>query len=542
MRFASRSVVWLLLGAAGIVVACGSKKDSNYHPNNPGFGGSAANSGAGGTSGTDGGGGDGGGANSSGTGGITNFGGGGSNCDGTKTPSEDACTIHEKYAVFVSPNGDDVYGDGSRAKPLKTFAGALGLAVSSNHARVYACATAGAFAEEVTLGSNEDGISLFGGFDCTTWDYVAGTKTKIDGPSSGALSIQDSTQGTLVEDFEISAKDATSPGAPSIGVVIGNSQNVELQRVKVSAGTGAAGLAGYATPGVAASGKPGSKGKAQCGFDFSGGAAVTSGCGGLDSVGGKGGGGGFGFVKPGDGSDGEPANGAGAGGIAQDDTLPGGWSCAMNGKGANGKAGDPGTHGKGGSTPGQLTSTGWLTDSGQFGTNGGEGQGGGGGGGAKPPASCTGMTNPTGASGGSGGSGGCGGIGGEGGQGGGASIALASYQSSVTLVDVDSIAKGGGKGGAGGKGQLAGKGQLGAAGGTGACAGGNGADGGNGGHGGGGAGGPSIGMAYQGAKPSVTGGSVAIASTASAGGADGLGATTGAGAGVAGVLEKEHAF
>lgn len=521
--------------------ACGSKREGGYSPNNPGLGGSG-NGGSGNASGNGGSGngsGNGGSGNASGNGGAGNFGGGGPGCDGTKTPSEDACVIHETYAVFVSPNGDDLNGDGSRAKPYKTLDFAV-TSAATEQKRVYACATAGKFDLELTLDANVDGVSLYGGFDCQSWDWQSAKKTEVTGPASGVVKIQDLVTGTSIEDFAITSKAATSPGSASIGIVVGNSQNVKLSRLSVTAGAGASGIAGYSTPGVAAGGKQGVAGKAQCNASAAGGAETNSGCGFPESKGGGGGYAGVGTGIGGSGVDGLPTLGGGLGGEGEDDTIPG-WSCSGVGNGKNGKPGANGTNGAGSTSPGTLVANGWTSKAGEIGSNGGNGQGGGGGGGRKAPSTCGTTPNPpTGASGGSGGSGGCGGLAGEGGKGGGASIALTAFQSQVTLVDSDFVAGSGGKGGGGGKGQLGGPGAGGGPGGTGACQGGAGAKGGDGGHGGGGAGGPSIGVAWKGTKPVRTGGSIKIATIAASGGADGLGAITGPGVGGPGLLTAEQ--
>ncbi len=75
-------------------------------------------------------------------------------------------------------------------------------------------------------------------------------------------------------------------------------------------------------------------------------------------------------------------------------------------------------------SPGILSQSGWMPGSGSPGDDGKPGQGGGGGGNGRLSSG----------SGGGGGCGGCGGAGGKPGQGGGASIALLSFQSSITLA------------------------------------------------------------------------------------------------------------
>ncbi|MBK7584371.1 MAG: hypothetical protein IPI67_29720 [Myxococcales bacterium] len=543
MRFESRIAVSVLSTACVLGFGCGSKKNGGYSPNNPGVGGSGNGSGNGGTGSSGNGGtgssGNGGSGNGSGSGGSGNFGGGGPNCDGTKSPAEDACVIHENFAIFVSPAGDDLEGDGSRGKPFKSFDLAISTAATANK-RVYACATSGAFDEQITMDSNADGVSLYGAFDCASWNYNGPIRTQLKGPAAGVIKLEGLVKGVTVEDFELTAENATSPAAASMGVVIGTSKNIVLRRLKVTAQNGAPGVVGYTTPGIADPGKPGNPGKNACSSSSTGGASVSTGCGFPESIGGDGGPAGVGAQKGGSGVDGQPNLGGGLAGVGEDPALPGGWSCSGVGAGDPGNAGKNGVPGLGGTSTGKLAGNGWTSTAGGFGTDGGHGQGGGGGGGTKAPASCPGGPSPAiGASGGSGGSGGCGGIGGEGGKGGGASIAVTSFQSEVTLVDCELSAGSGGSGGAGGAGQLGGSASSGASGGAGACSGGGGGKGGTAGHGGGGAGGPSIGIAFKGSKPTRTGGSIKIAPTAAGGGADGGGQTVGTGVGAPGVLANE---
>jgi len=534
MRPLVRIAVSVVITSGLVTLACGSKRGGGFG-SNPNFGGGSGTGGSGNASGS------GGSGNGSGTGGQSNFGGGGPGCDGTKSPSEDPCVIHESYAIFVSPNGDDLEGDGTRAKPYKTFDQAVSAAATAKK-RVYACATSGAFDGQISLDSFSDGVSLYGGFDCMSWDYGT-TKTMITGPADGVIKMQDLVTGSTIEDFDVTAKTATSPGTASIGIVVGSSKKVKLARLKVTAGGGAPGIPGYTTTGIAASGKNGNPGKNACGNFAAGGPGTVSGCGFPESKGAGGGSAGVGTGNGGPGADGEPNLGGGLGGEGEDPTLPGGWSCGTVGNGKNGKPGADGPNGAGSNSPGKLTVSGWTSSAGGFGTNGGNGQGGGGGGGVKAPSTCSGGPNPpVGASGGGGGSGGCGGIAGEGGKGGGASIAVSAYDSDVTLEDCALIATSGGNGGAGGVGQLGGSGSSGALGGSGACAGGAGGKGGNGGHGGGGAGGPSIALAWKGTKPLRTDGSLKVSTVAAAGGADGTGQTVGSGAGGLGLLADEHEF
>ncbi len=123
--------------------------------------------------------------------------------------------------------------------------------------------------------------------------------------------------------------------------------------------------------------------------------------------------------------------------------------------------------------------------------------------------------------GGGGGCGGCGGEGASGGQGGGASIALAVFESGVTLdascklTAVEAGAGGNAKGG--GKKQDGGDGGAGA--GDWGCDGSAGGDGGKGGDSGAGAGGISVGIAYVGTEPVGAGDAdITVAATAASAG------------------------
>ena len=105
--------------------------------------------------------------------------------------------------------------------------------------------------------------------------------------------------------------------------------------------------------------------------------------------------------------------------------------------------------------------------------------------------------------------GGCGGGKGTGGKGGGASVAMLSWQSEVTLTGCNLTSKKGGDGGKGGSAAAGGSGKSGGQGGPaggGLGSGGPGGPGGTGGPGGsgsGGSGGPSYGLVWNGTKPGI---------------------------------------
>lgn len=519
-------------------------------PPGPDSGSDAPSGGANGTGGNGGNasGGDTGGGGSSGTGGVLTTGGSGGieggpdskpSCDATRSPAEDDCVIDDEYGVFVASSGNDGTGDGTRDKPFATIGKGLATAGSSKK-RVYVCADGGEYAETVTV--TPDGVSVHGGFRCADWTYDTALRAKVVSSEPIAWRIVDVTSGVVVENFDVMASDATSPGGSSIGVMITASADVVLRRVKVTAGAGAAGANGAGIASAAATGATGNNGRAACtstSAENPGGERADTICGGAPSgsAGGKGGDGGKASDSAGSGNNGAPDSlGGGIGGSGE---IASGWSCTTGG-GQDGNNGTAGTSAVGATTPGTLTAAGFTSSDGGTGQDGTPGQGGGGGGGAKAPPACG--ANPrTGASGGSGGGGGCGGKGGTGGKGGGASLAVASVDSTVTLTDCVLVAKSGGKGGDGGTGQNGGAGGpagLGQSGGAGndSCDGGKGGKGGNGGHGGGGSGGPSAAIAYTGTEPARENTITEVAASAAPGGAAGDGATTGTGAGSAGIV------
>jgi hypothetical protein len=477
-------------------------------------------------------------------------GGGEPECDVTASPNAEACLVSDEFAVFVSPLGDD-NGEGSRNSPLRTLGRALELGHAENKL-VLACVTAGIFSEALSVDASLDGVRLYGGFECESWESSSSAQTRVVAPSAVALRVQNLVEGLVIEGMSFEASDGATASESSMGAFVADSENVRFTRVSLIAGRGAPGDHGMGTTTAAATGAQGSAGTAACTVTSGpnpGGVAVESFCDGTGSgsVGGKGGDGGNGDDSAGNANGGMPPLSAGVGGTGEGSAA--GWDCSVGpGKGGAtaGAAGTPGTSGEGGSGAGRLSGTGYVPAFGATGTNGTPGQGGGGGGGAKAPTTCA--LNPrTGSSGGSGGGGGCAGKGGAGGTGGGASIALASVDSDVTLESVELTAKDGGEGGDGGTAQPGGDGGLpgiGASGGLGnsSCPGGQGGRGGNGGFGGGGAGGPSIGIAFVGNEPSQTAVDFQLAETPAPGGADGAAATIGDGAGAYGIVMETREF
>ena len=83
----------------------------------------------------------------------------------------------EKYGVFVSPLGSDTTGVGTRNAPYKTLTKGLQSA-KGNVMRVYACDDGTAYPDALTIDATIDGMSLYGGFECTGWTYAVSRRAR----------------------------------------------------------------------------------------------------------------------------------------------------------------------------------------------------------------------------------------------------------------------------------------------------------------------------------------------------------------------------
>jgi hypothetical protein len=443
--------------------------------------------------------------------------------DAGRSPSDNPCIVSERYGVFVSPEGSNATGAGTRGAPFRTInRGLQGAKIETM--RVYVCDNGAGFTDPITIDPTFEGISIYGGFDCAAWTLAANARTVVHPVAGPALVVSGLMQGVTVEGFELRAADA-APGASSIAVQVQSSVGVVLRRNRLLSGKGGAGQAGAdgppgadgETPGPAQRGRP-----ASCVPPIlsQAGGSWGAGCG---SKGGSGGGCDLMLGSlPGD--DGTPSNFVDPPNVANGATH---WLADRSGR--PGSRGIGGESGSANHQPGSFTAMGYtLAAPGNDGADGHPAQGGGGGSGgeADPSNWCIGAT------GGAGGMGGCGGTRGAGGGAGGASVALLSWASSMTLDQCEIASGDGGPGGNGGKGGLGGNGGIGAEGGDGVndpdaraslIGAGSGGPGGNGGPGGGGAGGnggPTYAIVYSGSRPLPIGGTTI---TLGVGGAPGVG-------------------
>jgi hypothetical protein len=477
----------------------------------------------------------------------------GPQCEAGSDPAIEPCVVNDAYGVFVSPLGND-RADGTKAAPFRTITHALGVALAHG-GRVYACGSQGVYAESLAIGAPLNGVSLYGGFDCTTWVHSSALRAVVRPTATGAALAVTGVTSLLVQEVEFDALDAVAAGDSSVAVFVASSSGVTFNRVRAVAGSGVNGVPGSAGGAGAMSGLAGGQANAAC-SPLSVVAPRVMSCGNEQSTGGTGG---FGAgISGATGSPGgmgastpavAPLRGNGGIGDGQQDGVA--WDCSSvdTGLGQPGGAGVDGAPGAGATIGIALSSTGWTGTSATGGLSGHIGQGGGGGGGAMAPALCPATDaapGTTGASGGSGGSGGCGGVGGGGGTSGGWSIAVLAYSSQVSLLSSELVIGTGGRGGNGGGGQQGGVGGTGGPGATGvsgsvpSCAGGNGGRGGSGGPGGGGAGGSAVGILSTATGSTiVTTGTSFQPGVAGAAGLDGNGVAATPGAGAAGVSTNQ---
>ena len=198
-----------------------------------------------------------------------------SNCDGIDGD--------EKKAIFASPIGNDA-APGTKASPKRQIRVAVTAAAAAGK-DVYAAT--GSY-ERVSLVS---GVSIYGGYDASTWARRGTLVTAIFGDGEGIFA--DKATGVLLQLLKVTG--ATSqlkvpPGTSFYGIRAVNRSNLTLQRVSVSARSGEEGAFGArGTPG--ATGRPGGNGgKGSCDGSTPG----AGGAGGISAAGRDGGAGGKG--------------------------------------------------------------------------------------------------------------------------------------------------------------------------------------------------------------------------------------------------------
>jgi hypothetical protein len=430
----------------------------------------------------------------------------GTDCDVDGPPSESPCVVDDGLGVFVATYGDDD-ALGTKDAPMATVAAALQRAASGSR-RVYACAQD--FAGDTLVVTGD--VALFGGLDCDDdWRWVGDARRTRYVADGIALRIAGAVD-VLVEDFELTATDATISGASSFAVIVHDATRATFRRAHVEAGAASAGADAIALEDPAGAGPDGEAGRdSDClpiDTEMVGIGATNLAC--PASAGGTGG------AQEAYGDAGSPRATGGEPGTVN--TFAG--ACTPGGDGIDGTIGE---HGEGARGLGSLDVEGWIAPSAHDGADGAVGGGGGGGGGGLPPGLSCSVSDVNiefdilAPGGGGGGAGGCGGVGGHAGESGGSSIAIVAIDAAIVLESTTIATADAGDGGVGATGQPGGDGGEGGIGGvpidpgpyggggvgdgTCASAGGHGGTGGRGGTGGFGSGGHSVGVAYRGPAP-----------------------------------------
>lgn len=447
-----------------------------------------------------------------------------SNCDGIDGDVEAGVFVSESVGADIATCGLTYFD------PCLTISFGIIRALQSGRGEVYI--QRGNYSEVVVL---VNGIDLYGGFDIN-WQRGVHTEpehrvTITGGQDNGAggdgqyltIRAHNLVVNTIVADMEITGPDAVgsdSNGARSSYALHVVQSSVDLQRVSIVSGSGAAGTNGGL-------GLPISSGNATGGMSGNTGGNAnefTTDC--NDSSRGGGGGrgtnscGAGGLPNAGSGGDGGRMDGdcdclfgvcvcgpcGATNGIVGGNALSSGSGYGTGGSGGSGggSCGNPNggidgrvVNGSGGFT---SDSSGYLADNTTYwyprnGTGGGIGSNGSGGGGGGGSGGCDDGIDSYGAGGGGGGAGGCRATSaGGGGAGGGGSFGIFAVNSATVMaIDCDvqgGSAGAGGDGGSGGHGQRGGNGANGGLADGDSKAGGGGGDGGHGGHGGGGGAGP----------------------------------------------------
>ena len=418
-------------------------------------------------------------------------------------------------AIFVSQSGNDS-NVGTPDQPMRTISRAMELArelatVDSVYVAEgeYTGASTGSGLAPLTL---VDGVSVYGGYDATTWARSSENLTRVTGTSPAVIAenLAEPTEfAQITVEGLAGSTGRDGRGQDSIAMLVRGSSSLSVIGCNLRGGIGGVGQGGSAGAAGINGDNGGVGGNGQVNSDIlcAGNPAPPTGLPGGSSCAAGGGGGGAGN------SEGRGNNGGNGSG-----TLGGGGGGGGNGGGNNffnfpdgdgqpgaggtaGGAGTAGVTGPGGLAEGGFAGDIWTAGDGGVatrGTDGGGAGGGGGGGGATGDfGGVTGSCDGWGGAGGGGGGAGCGGGAGVNGKGGGSSYGLYIIDGSPAVRRCSIAGATGGRGGDGGAGGRTGSGGSGGGGGSSGGnggtggRGGTGGDGGAGGSGGGGAGGNS---------------------------------------------------
>ncbi|MFO0634372.1 MAG: hypothetical protein U0168_16120 [Nannocystaceae bacterium] len=351
-------------------------------------------------------------------------------------------------SLFVDPTLWVPGNDGTvPSKPLATISDAIARASEYSPPRAV-LVVGGEFAETLDL---RGGVSIYGSYAAGFASRDLDAPTRVTGVLPWAVVGRNLSDDVWMQALELVGPDATEAGAGATAVLLVGSPaaRVTLEGLRILAGAGGDGTAGFDGP-PAVAGLPGVHG-------------IQGGEGGFANCSGHGGDGAIGLVcppvPPQDGDDVLAAQGGAGGDVPPGDCM--GSVCGEHsiegGDGARGADGISGDGGLAARDAGELADDGtWVVPLATSATAGLPGAGGGGGGPASydvDGATCGGVPQVTnGGMGGGGGAGGCGGAGGQPGGAGGASIAVVAVDTGLVLRSTTIVRGRGGDGGAGGGG------------------------------------------------------------------------------------------
>jgi hypothetical protein len=362
---------------------------------------------------------------------------------GTPVVSE----LNESFGVFVA-SGAAAGGDGTRARPFTTITEGLAAAKPTSK-RVYVCE--GTYREAIVVA---DGVSMVGGLDCSSATWALGnTRTRIEAPTSPAITASSITKPTRFERFDVSAPDGTAKDRSSIAFFATNAAAITIANSRIAAGNGANGADGVEPAATIPSGDPDGRAgmtmREYCWWTAD--KACWNSYGFEAELGGAGGSIKCNGVAANDGAMG------GSGGVWESVLAPGQTQRFWVAK--NGLASSAGNAGRedvaltaaSGVSPasGTWSRAGFAPGDGTAGENGANGRSGDGGNGSPPTTSAENKYYWYGSQGSGGGAGGCGGIAGTPGEGGGASVAAFVVDGAMTFIASELVAKHGGTGGRG---------------------------------------------------------------------------------------------
>ncbi len=150
-----------------------------------------------------------------------------SNCDGIDGD--------KSKAIFVATTGSDT-ADGSIGSPVATLNHGIEVAIAAKK-DVYVCK--GNYSEP-SIQIATSGVRVYGGYDCTkAWQRNSSSQAQLVSTSSTAVSVKDVSAPVVFDRIDITAASATAGSDSSTALLVSNSSNVTLRHGTYAAGSGA---------------------------------------------------------------------------------------------------------------------------------------------------------------------------------------------------------------------------------------------------------------------------------------------------------------